>query len=277
MKNILQYILVLTMVVHVQAQDFQGTATYESKTSMQDLHLLMGNDVTPEMKKMLEEKAKPVFEKTFVLKFNKSASTYEEEEKLEVQGQDVGFRMMLSFAAAGNQYKDTKNKRFLNEKEMFGKNFLVDDTLISISWKLENESRKIGDYTCYKATAVIPADVTNLMNMRPKKGVDYEKVEVSTNFTEVAEIPKDMVVTAWYTPEIPVSQGPVTYWGLPGLILEVSDDRTTILCSKLVLNPKEKSEIKPYSKGTRVTREEYAEIFRKKTLQLQEMWRRAGN
>jgi GLPGLI family protein len=54
------------------------------------------------------------------------------------------------------------------------------------------------------------------------------------------EMPKDVTITAWYTPEIPVNQGPENYWGLPGLILEINDGKTVILCSKIVLNPKEK-------------------------------------
>jgi GLPGLI family protein len=50
------------------------------------------------------------------------------------------------------------------------------------------------------------------------------------------EMPKDVTITAWYTPEIPVNQGPENYWGLPGLILEINDSKTVILCSKIVLN-----------------------------------------
>ena len=55
---------------------------------------------------------------------------------------------------------------------------------------------------------------------------------------------RDVEVVAWFTPEIPVSSGPSWYQGLPGLILEVSDDDTTILCTKIVMNPKEKTKIK---------------------------------
>ena len=53
-----------------------------------------------------------------------------------------------------------------------------------------------------------------------------------------------IVVTAWYTLDIPVSHGPGDYWGLPGLILEISDDNTQILCTKIVMNPKEKVDLK---------------------------------
>jgi GLPGLI family protein len=45
-----------------------------------------------------------------------------------------------------------------------------------------------------------------------------------------------MTITAWYTPEIPVNQGPENYWELPSLILEINDGKTVVLCSKIVLN-----------------------------------------
>jgi GLPGLI family protein len=51
------------------------------------------------------------------------------------------------------------------------------------------------------------------------------------------------MVTAWYTPEIPVNQGPDKYWDCR-FDLEVNDGKKVILCSKVVLNPKTKSEIK---------------------------------
>ncbi len=46
-------------------------------------------------------------------------------------------------------------------------------------------------------------------------------------------MPKETVITAWYTLEIPVSQGLENYWGLAGLLLEVNDGKTVILYSKV--------------------------------------------
>jgi GLPGLI family protein len=60
-------------------------------------------------------------------------------------------------------------------------------------------------------------------------------------------MPKETVITAWYTPETPVSQGPDNY--KLGLILEVNDGRTVVLCSKVILNPKVKTDIKAPTKG----------------------------
>lgn len=269
----------LLSVASLQAQNFQGMAVYESKTSLGDLMPKLDNkEITPEMRKMIEERMKQMFEKTFILNFDKTSSIYQEEEKLSGPGGDNGMRMMSSFmGGGGKQYKNIKDKSLLIEKEMFGKEFLVSDSLPQIKWKMEGETKKIGNYTCYKATASIPVDQSNLLNFKPKKGAEEEmkkKTESeqrSTNFMDMVEMPKEKIITAWYTPDIPVSQGPENYWGLPGLILEVSDDKTTILCSKIVINPKEKVEIKAPKKGEKVSQAEFAKIMAKKMQEMQEM------
>jgi GLPGLI family protein len=78
------------------------------------------------------------------------------------------------------------------------------------------------------------------------------------------EEPKDKIITAWYTPEIPVSFGPNNYWGLPGLILEINEPETIILCSKVVLNTKEKSAIKAPNNGIKVSQKEFDAVQKKK-------------
>ena len=85
---------------------------------------------------------------------------------------------------------------------------------------------------------------------------------------EIEEKEEMVEVVAWYSPMIPVSQGPTEYWGLPGLILELSAGNTTMLCSKIVMNPEEKIEIKRPTKGEVVTKKEYNEII---TGKMQEM------
>jgi GLPGLI family protein len=90
-------------------------------------------------------------------------------------------------------------------------------------------------------------------------------------------VPKEILVTAWYTPQIPISNGPGEYAGLPGLILELNFYRTTILCSKIVMNPKESDEIKAPTKGKEVSREEYNKIVKEKTDELRGNFRRGGS
>ncbi|MBZ4041655.1 GLPGLI family protein [Flavobacterium hibisci] len=289
MKKLPYYLLLVLAFSQVQAQkDFQGMAVYESKTQAPKFDgMRAGNrDITPEMQKSIEERMKQMLEKTFILNFNKSASIYKEEEKLETPGQQGGgMRMMMSsmMGGGGTFYKDVKSKTYAVDKEFMGKEFLVKDSLPRLNWKLEQETKQIGGYNCYKATAVKEASQTDFRNFRPKnnddKKDDAKKTsgDTKTNFEDSFEIPKEIIVTAWYTPEIPINQGPENYWGLPGLILEVNDGTTTILCSKIVLNAKEKADIKAPSKGKEISQKEYDETVVKKMKEFREMNRgRAG-
>ncbi len=285
MKKIVICFVFFLSFMQTQAQkDFQGMAVYESKTSTSEFKERMaGNkDMNPDMQKMIEERMKKMFEKTFVLNFDKSASIYKEEEKLDAPGgQGGGMRMMSSMmGGGGTYYKNVKDKFYSVDKEFMGKEFLVKDSLPKLDWKMESESRVIGGYTCFKATAVRPASQSDFRNFRPKK---EEKKEVDakdskteektkkTNFMDDFDLPKEVTITAWYTPEIPVNQGPESYWGLPGLILEVNDGKTVILCSKVVLNAKDKVEIKAPSNGKVITQKEYDETVVKKMEEMREM------
>jgi len=264
-------------------KSFQGMAVYESKTSTADFKSRFeGNkEMTPEMQKMIEERMKKMFEKTFILNFDKSASIYKEEEKLEAPGsQQGGFRMMSSMmGGGGTYYKNVKEKTYTVDKEFMGKEFLVKDSLPVLTWKLEEETRVIGGYNCFKATAVRPVSQSDFRNYRPKKQEEAKDGEVKkddkekkTNFMDDFDMPKEITVTAWYTPEIPVNQGPESYWGLPGLILEVNDGKTTILCSKVVLNATEKADIKPATNGKVISQKEYDETVVKKMEEMRQMY-----
>lgn len=257
------------------AQDFQGKAIYQSKTSV-DLDQWGGGNMSPERKKMIQERMKSMFEKTYELTFNKTESTYKEEEKLAAPGQG-GSRWggMMSSFTAGPQYKNIKSQELLQDQEFFGKQFLIKDSLPKLAWKMESETKQIGQYMCFKATAMKKVDEMDWRSMRrrgPKKDEKAKDSTATVTSMNDVETPKEIEITAWYTMQIPVSQGPAEYNGLPGLILEINADKTTILCSKIVLNPSEKTIIKAPSKGKEVTKKEYNDIVKKKMEEMREMY-----
>jgi GLPGLI family protein len=47
--------------------------------------------------------------------------------------------------------------------------FLVKDSLSSLNWEMESETRMIGGYNCFKATAVIPVNPTDFRNLKIKR------------------------------------------------------------------------------------------------------------
>ena len=288
-KIILSVVFSAVSFLQMQAQEFQGMAVYESKTSTSEFKTRMeGNkNMTPDMQKMIEERMKKMFEKTFILNFNKSASIYKKEEKLEAPtqggGGGGGMRMMSSMmGGGGTNYKNVKQKTYSVDKEFMGKEFLIKDSLPNYAWKMEGETKLIGGYTCFKATAIRPVSQSDFRNFRTKKEESKKEEPKSetvktdgepkkTNFMDDFELPKEITITAWYSPEIPINQGPENYWGLPGLILEVNDGKTIILCSKIVLNSKEKAEIKEATNGKVISQKEYDETVVKKMEEFRQM------
>lgn len=237
------------------SQGFQGKAVYMSKTKFD---FDFGTRKVPEdAKKRMQERIDKQMQKTFDLNFNKIASIYEEEVKLEGPkegGRGARFASMFGGASGGKVYKNIADKEYKRAVEFFGKNFLIEDPLALLPWKLEKETRKIGKYTCYKATTTIDKKLNPFAKNK-------DSLETKT------------LVIAWYTPEIPVSLGPDKYWGLPGLILSVNAGDTQIICTKVVLNVKEKVEIKAPKKGKKVTEKEFEEIVEEKTLELKERFK----
>lgn len=268
----------LTTLFTFAQKDFQGKAYYQTKTTM-DMDNWGGRQLSEQQKKQIQERMKSFLEKQYILTFTQSESMYKEDEKLEAPGGGRGFGMMSSFSG-GAQYKNIKDKEMLQDQEFFGKQFLIKDSLPELEWEMGTETKQIGQYMCFKATAVKKVDEFDWSNMRRKeKKEDDEKKQDSTDTTEKSddpmseiEVPETITVTAWYTPQIPVNNGPGEYWGLPGLILEVSAGRTTMLCSKIILNPDEKEEIKKPSKGKEVTRAEYNQIVKDKMAEMREMY-----
>tara|TARA_R110002124_G_scaffold287364_1_gene473989 strand:- start:19002 stop:19904 length:903 start_codon:yes stop_codon:yes gene_type:complete len=272
------------------AQNISGQAFYESKTTVDMDSFGGGREMSEDMKKQIAERMKSMLEKTYILTFNKDESIYKEQEKLEA-GAGGGFAMMMSSFTPGAQYKNLSTNTMIEENEFFGKQFLVTDTVANLDWQLEKESKQIGQYVAFKATAIKKIDPNDYRMARPRRGGprgdrnnDEEKKDSeakvdstkSDDPMDQIEIPKEILVTAWYTPQVPVGHGPGEYAGLPGLILELNVYRTTLLCSKIVMNPKEAEKIEAPSKGKEVTREEYTKIVKEKTDEMRENFRNRG-
>ncbi len=265
--------LVFLFSLAIGAQDFQGKAYYVSKTSV-DMSNFGRPNMSEDQKKRMQERLKNMFEKTFVLTFNRSESIYKLDEKLEAPNQGGGSRFgaIMSGAMDGIKYKNAKSKQLLSEHELFGKLFLIKDNLPELNWEMTGETKQIGGYTCFKATAIQTWKEFDMASLRRPRNEDESTLEDEAETEEEEPIK----IEAWYTMQIPVNQGPGDYWGLPGLILEVSAGKTTILCSKLVLNPEDKATIKAPSKGKEVTKEEYVDIATKKYLEMRKNFRRRG-
>ena len=244
------------------SQEFQGQASYFSKTKMNLGR--WGARMSEAQKKQMEARMKPQLEKNYVLTFNKEESVFYQEDVLDaMSGATNSWGKNFS---AGKSYKNVKSNTQIQEQEFYGKQFLVKDNLQDIKWVMGSESKQIGNYMCFKAIATIPSEELNWYTfswgeMRQKQRFEKE----ADSLRAIGEEPEVQIamttIEAWYTPQIPVSHGPLEYWGLPGLILEVSAGETTMLCSKIVLNPEETIDIQAPKKGKEITKKEYKQTI----------------
>ena len=264
----------------ILSQDFQGKAYYFSKTTP-DMSGWGNGQMTEFQKKQIAERMRGMFEKSYVLNFDRQASIFKEEEVLEAPGQK-GFGGWWSSFSSGPQYKNIKTRQFIQDQEFFGRQFLITDTLQKFEWKMGTETKQIGQYLCMKATAIKKVDEFDWRSMRRKKSFEKNRDKSKADstkaksVTEDIEVPKTIEVTAWYTPQIPINHGPDEFWGLPGLILEVNADQTSILCSKIVMNPEQKFTIEAPDKGRIISRSDYNETVKLKMKEMREMYRGRG-
>lgn len=267
MKKILIFTL-LAVSIASNAQEFLGKAEYFSKRVMKNgvEEVDVKSDDDAVLKKSYEEALKKASEKIYILTFNKKEALYEKQQVLEQpSNQCNGVTVSINFSGEGKKYINIQNQVKIEEDDIFGKEFLIVEKLNSLEWKLMDETKKIGEYTCYKAELIIPVS--------EKEKKEYEeylkKQETKPSFFPMDE-PKEKRITAWYTPEIPVSVGPLNYWGLPGLILELNDGETIVLCSKVTLSNKETTKIKVPNNGTEVSQEEFDDIHKAKIESLED-------
>jgi len=259
-------------MVTFSQKKFEGKATYMSKRTMD---MSRFDKMSEQQKKQMKARFKNFLEKTYTLSFNKSESSFKENVTLDAPG--TSGPSWGRSNGQGSIYKDLKSKEMIEDVEQFSKRFRVQEDMELPQWEMSGETRQIGQYTCYKATMIKIDKEIDWGSIFSRRGSGSKKND-STKTKQAKPPVKTQLVTAWYTPQIPVSAGPERYWGLPGLILEINAGRTTMLCTEIVINPEEVVEIKKPSKGKEVSRDEYDVMMKQKSEELRERFqnRRGG-
>jgi GLPGLI family protein len=86
-------------------------------------------------------------------------------------------------------YADMTNNTSTIQKLVFEQTFLLKDTIRKIKWKITDETRDVAGYPCRRANGLVLDSI---------------------------------YVVAFYTDKIPISGGPESFSGLPGMILQVA-------------------------------------------------------
>lgn len=256
MKSLVLFLAVIFSAFSLRAQKINGSATYKTAGSIPIN--LEGSDFSPEQKKRFQDRMAKAMQKEFTLSFNRNESLYEIEVPLEKEG-ERGMRFMsMMTGSGGTYYRNLKESSIKQEQNLFGKTFLIEDSIETLDWKLSKETKSIGNYICNKATAqrVFVVAKTEMINGEVNDTIVNDTVEI----------------VAWYSMQIPVSHGPSKYGGLPGLILELNDGQSITLCTKVTISTNEAAEIEAPDTGEKVSRKEFEKISREKMAEMRQMY-----
>ena len=230
----MKYIILLFFVLVTSATNAQlsGEIIYEEKMN---LHKRIPPE-RAEMKEMIPE----FRTENMVLLFNEKEAVYkkyedpnaEETEDVDMSQQGrrrFGIRNMRSNHILYQNYEADER---VEQREFFDKKFLITGEPHLYTWKLEGETKDVGDYTAHKAT--------------------YSD--------------SNRTLVAWFVPELAVPLGPGEYGQLPGLILhvDINDGERTLTATKIDLRPLEKEEIVIPTKGKKMSQEEFRAMTKEK-------------
>ena len=147
-------------------------------------------------------------------------------------------KLSTSFGGTkGSFYINKRDSVYFTKKNFSGQDFRV--ILRPKKWKISKEPRFILGYECYKATSVD--------KIKNPKG-EFE-------FT----------VTVWFCPDLPSFFGPASYFGLPGLILELDNEKIKLTATKIIFDPSEEITVKQPKKGILLSEREYDSVIEKTT------------
>jgi GLPGLI family protein len=212
-----------------------GTVTYEQTTYIEFDYQPTGNPQRDQFFASLPNsriKAK-------ILYFNLDHSLYVNDVNTEIQVLEPRQAMVLDRMAMGRGPSPILQKVYMNYKEyskteqleLMTRLFLIESKIEEQAWKPGTEQRKIQGYICQNAIM--------------KKG--------------------DKTITAWFTPQIPVSMGPELFTGLPGLILAIDiDGKNVILATSVDLTNPEKEKVKVPKEGQKTSQEEFDKMLAEK-------------
>jgi GLPGLI family protein len=253
-----------TSTTIVTAQMKEGKISYERKINMHR------NLPDPQMKSMVPEFRTDKFE----LIFNENASLFRSVVDDEAPdpfanagGGGGGMRMNFRMPTA-NTYTDLAKQMQYEERAFFEKEFLIIDSLKQYKWKLSEETKTIAKQLCKKATTMITAPQ---MRMRVSVTSGGNNTDTTAN---TPRAPKETELVVWYAENIPVSFGPDSYSGLPGVIMEIDQDNGANVTTAVEVSAKyPKKELIAPSKGDKMNRAQFQESMQKL---MQDMQRGGG-
>lgn len=146
----------------IQAQEFKAIAHFIAQTKFdikEDTTTSKKEDVSKdprmaELKAMLKKSLAEGTKQEYIMEFTATESAYDKVQELAKPAQPgkMSFSFSSNNGATSRVYKDIKEQKYYKEDQILGKDFLIIDDFKTYNWQTTNETKKIGNYTCYKAT-----------------------------------------------------------------------------------------------------------------------------
>ncbi len=222
-------LLSFSLATTLSAQNTSGTVNYEERIK---LEIKLDGPQGDQFKDLLPKERI----NKMLLSFTPQSSLYKApklekpEEKTMEPSEGATIKMVMN-QPDNRVFRDLSAGKTIEQREFMDRNFLIEGDA-KTDWKMGDQQRQVLGYNCQMATRT-----------------DGEKR-----------------ITAWFAPSIPVSSGPASYGGLPGLILavDVNDGQTTIEAKEVKFADVSASSLERPSKGKKVTRDEFKKIVDEK-------------
>lgn len=205
----------------------QGVIEFEKTVNM---YAMIQKQISPDNEAffapILEQykKSQPQFKRSkSTLKFTGDKTLYT---PVEVETSNNGFFGNDPMSSQPNTIlTDLVTNSSICQKKVFEETFLVKDTTRKIKWKITDETREIAGFTCRRANALVMDTI---------------------------------YVVAFYAIQIPVSGGPESFTGLPGMILGLAmpHENVTWFATKVTDVPVEQKDMAAPKKGKAVSNKE---------------------
>ncbi len=249
MKRILFFNALFFSLI-AQAQMKEGKVVYERTMQMRMRNInAQENAVLPETRK-----------DNFELTFGNNQSLWQIIPNPEGDNNNFGGGGMVIRFAGNNDvtYFNFAAGKRVDQRELFDREYLVEDSISKLEWKISNETKSIIGYTAKKATA---------QRIAPRMQMTMENGEMKRQ-----EVMDTATITAWFTPDIPIPAGPVEFQGrLPGLVLELNVNNGRQVYKAVEISSKVNvSNIKEPKGGKKITTAE----FTKERIRLMEEMRK---
>jgi len=214
MKGVFLFLFSCLLFFFAKAQNtfiYSGKVYFEKRVNQYQLLNMEDEEYWSELMKKTMPK---ITVDEFVLSFNKGFSLYE----MPKENENNKYIFGLKPSTQNIVWKNIEHNKIEEQKEVFEQQYLLKDSLRKLEWRITGETREIAGFDCKKA---------------------------------ITKICDSVYVVAFYTDQIPVSSGPESFSGLPGLILGLAVPRlyTTWFATKLELLPPNTNISMPKLKG----------------------------